>query len=59
VPGYPLTPLLFVGAASAIVLNALFTTPRETMLGIAVVLLGAPAYLIWRKRIPEPREEEA
>ena len=50
VPGYPLTPLLFVVAAAAIVVNALFTQPRQALIGIAVVLLGAPAYLVWRSR---------
>lgn len=49
VPGYPLTPLLFVGAAAAIVLNALFSTPLEALIGIAVVLAGAPAFVAWRR----------
>ena len=49
VPGYPVTPLLFVGAAAAIVVNALFTTPVEALIGIAVVLAGAPAYAAWRR----------
>lgn len=61
VPGYPLTPLLFVGAAAAIVVNALMTTPGRAMVGIAVVLAGAPAYRLWRRGTamqepPPPRE---
>jgi APA family basic amino acid/polyamine antiporter len=56
VPGYPLTPLLFVAASAAIVLNALFTQTGRAMIGIAVVLTGVPAYLVWRsgRRGPEP-----
>src|SRR5690606_37982661 len=50
VPGYPLTPLIFVGAAAAIVLNALFTQTAEALIGVGVVLTGAPAYLVWRTR---------
>src|SRR5690606_206977 len=33
VPGYPITPLLFVAAASAIVVNALFARPLEALIG--------------------------
>lgn len=57
VPGYPLTPILFVGASAAIVLNALFTQTGRALIGIAVVLTGVPAYLVWRSRSrrgPEP-----
>jgi basic amino acid/polyamine antiporter, APA family len=57
VPAYPLTPLLFVVAAVAIVVNAVFARPQEALVGIAVVLLGAPAYALWRTRVrpPAPR----
>jgi len=54
VPGYPLTPLLFVLAAAAIVANTLFEQPREAGIGLLVVLAGAPAYLVWRKRTTGP-----
>jgi APA family basic amino acid/polyamine antiporter len=50
VPGYPITPLLFVLAAAAIVLNAVFTQTGRAAIGIAGVLTGLPAYLIWRRR---------
>ncbi len=49
VPGYPITPALFVVAAAAIVVNAVVSSTREAMIGIAVVLAGAPAYLMWRR----------
>ena len=51
VPGYPLTPLLFVLAAGAIVLNALFTQTGRALIGIGVVMTGVPAYLVWRSRM--------
>lgn len=50
VPGYPWTPILFILSAAAIVVNTLFAQPVQGLLGLGVVLLGAPAYLIWRKR---------
>ena len=57
VPGYPLTPILFVLAAAAIVLNTMISQPKQSAIGIGVVLIGGPAYLIWRKgRPPIARE---
>jgi basic amino acid/polyamine antiporter, APA family len=52
VPLYPLPPILFVVAAAVIVVNTMISQPRQAAIGIAVVLAGAPAYLIWRGRLP-------
>ena len=49
VPGYPYTPAIFVLAAAAIVINALFTQSIEALIGIAVMLTGVPAYFVWRR----------
>jgi N-acyl-D-aspartate/D-glutamate deacylase/amino acid transporter len=49
VPGYPLTPLLFVLASAAVVLNTMFSQTGRAMLGLAVVLTGVPAYALWRR----------
>ena len=58
VPLYPLTPLLFILAAGAIVLNTFIAQPGRAMVGLAAVLLGAPAYLIWRtKSRSDPQTE--
>jgi basic amino acid/polyamine antiporter, APA family len=50
VPGYPVTPVLFVAAAAAIVVNTVFTQPGRAAVGIALVLLGVPAFIFWRSR---------
>ena len=50
VPFYPLTPLLFILAAAAIVLNTFIAQPGRAAVGLAVVLLGAPAYYRGRFR---------
>ena len=47
VPGYPITPLLFVLAAGALVLNTIVAQPGRAFVGLGLVLAGAPAYLIW------------
>ena len=49
VPGYPLTPALFVAASAGIVLNTMWTQPGRAFIGLAVVLVGAPAYFLWRR----------
>jgi len=50
VPGYPLTPALFVLAAAAIVINTVYSQPGQAAIGIGMVLLGAPAYVVWRRK---------
>jgi APA family basic amino acid/polyamine antiporter len=49
-PGYPLTPLLFVISAAMLVLNTVITQPVRGAIGIGAVLLGTPAYYLWRAR---------
>jgi APA family basic amino acid/polyamine antiporter len=49
VPGYPITPVLFVASAAALVLNTIITQPTRAAAGIAVVLLGTPAFYLWRR----------
>lgn len=59
VPGYPWTPLLFILAAAAIVINTMATQPIRAAVGLGVVLLGVPAYLIWRSRITNNASERS
>ena len=51
VPGYPVTPLLFVLAAAALVGNTLMATPwKQSLFGVGIVLLGVPVYFFYRWR---------
>jgi len=50
VPGYPVTPILFVVAAAALVINTIATQPGISSIGLGFVALGAPAFFIWRSR---------
>ncbi len=50
VPGYPWTPILFIAAAAALVINTIATQPRNAAIGLGIVLIGAPAYFFWRSR---------
>jgi basic amino acid/polyamine antiporter, APA family len=50
VPGYPWTPLLFVLASAALVINTVVSDWKDSAFGVAIILLGLPAYLFWRTR---------
>lgn len=50
VPGYPWTPLLFVLASAALVINTVWSDWKDSAFGVVILLLGLPAYLFWRKR---------
>ena len=54
VPGYPITPILFVASAAALVLNTIVTQPGRAAAGIGMVFLGTPAFYIWRARARRP-----
>ena len=48
--GYPYLPALYVFFAGAWALNSVVTRPKETLIGIFIVFLGAPFYVLWRRR---------
>jgi APA family basic amino acid/polyamine antiporter len=54
VPGYPVTPALFVIAAAAIVVNAMVSAPGRALVGLAGVATGVPAYFLWRRPLVTP-----
>jgi len=49
-PGYPVTPLVFAASAAVVVLNTLREQPTQAVIGLGVVLLGTPAFYLWRSR---------
>ena len=50
VPGYPVTPALFVLAAAGLTVNTIMTDPRNALFGISFILAGIPLYYFFRKR---------
>jgi len=48
--GYPVVPVLFVASALCLVISTLFDSPRESFLGLALILAGLPFYFHWRKQ---------
>jgi APA family basic amino acid/polyamine antiporter len=50
VPGYPVTPILFVSVAAFVVYSAIVSNPRNAAIGAGLIGLGIPAFLYWRSR---------
>jgi len=50
VPGYPWTPLFFIVAAAALVLNTIIAQTARAAVGLGIVLVGTPAYFLWHRR---------
>jgi APA family basic amino acid/polyamine antiporter len=48
VPGHPLTTLLFIAACWMVVINTIYTYPQNTVIGVAIMLAGIPAFFFWR-----------
>jgi basic amino acid/polyamine antiporter, APA family len=48
--GYPAVPVLFVTVAFCLVISTLFDSPRESLMGLALIFAGLPFYFHWRKQ---------
>jgi APA family basic amino acid/polyamine antiporter len=48
-PGYPWVPLAYCVICGAWALNALWSKPMESLAGVGIMLIGAPAYFYWRR----------
>lgn len=47
--GYPVVPVIFLLASTAMVINALLTDPVNTGLTFGIILLGIPIYYAWAR----------
>jgi APA family basic amino acid/polyamine antiporter len=50
VPGYPLTPALFVAAAAFVVWSSVRANPGNAAIGTLLLLAGIPVFAFWRRR---------
>jgi len=58
--GYPFVPVLFVLVAAIFIVSTLWDSPRESLMGIVLILVGLPFYAYWsRRRGPSPTESTA
>jgi len=47
--GYPLVPIVFIAASVVIVVMQIMAVPRDSMIGLGMVLLGLPVYVVWSR----------
>jgi APA family basic amino acid/polyamine antiporter len=47
--GYPIVPILFAAASLVVVAQQMIAEPRESGIGIGMVLAGLPIYFLWSK----------
>jgi APA family basic amino acid/polyamine antiporter len=53
--GYPLVPILFVLVAVGLLWSTLITYPRESGIGLALIVAGFPFYFHWKRAAEQPR----
>jgi basic amino acid/polyamine antiporter, APA family len=47
--GYPWVPAIYLAVAGAWAVNTLVQRPKEALAGLAIVLIGVPGYLYWKR----------
>jgi APA family basic amino acid/polyamine antiporter len=50
VPGHPLTTAIFIAVCWLVVINTVYQYPRNTVIGLAILLAGIPAYFLWQRK---------
>jgi len=48
--GYPIVPILFILGAFVLILSTAIDRPRESIMGIVLILLGLPFYFHWKRQ---------
>ncbi|HTD52175.1 MAG TPA: amino acid permease, partial [Thermoanaerobaculia bacterium] len=49
-PGHPILPALFVAAALLVVASAVYSNPRRSAIGAALLATGVPVYFVFARR---------
>jgi basic amino acid/polyamine antiporter, APA family len=50
VPGHPFTTIMFIAVCWLVAINTVFHFPQNTLIGIAILIAGIPAYWFWQQR---------
>lgn len=50
VPGHPFTTLSFIAVCALVVINTVYRYPENTLIGLAIMVAGVPAYMFWQRR---------
>jgi basic amino acid/polyamine antiporter, APA family len=49
VPGHPFTTMLFVLSCAGIVVSAIISSPRNSVIALCVMFAGLPVYYFWKR----------
>jgi len=47
--GYPVVPLLYMLVSTGLILTTIWNTPKQSGIGLALIVLGLPVYLYWER----------
>ncbi len=47
--GYPVIPIIFILSSFVIVIYQMIASPKESLIGLSLVLVGFPVYYLWTK----------
>jgi APA family basic amino acid/polyamine antiporter len=50
VPGHPVTTIIFITICWLVAINTVYQNPRNTLIGVTIMLAGIPVYWFWRWR---------
>jgi len=50
VPGHPVTTVLFIAACWLVVANTIYKYPRNSLIGVLILLVGLPVYALWARK---------
>jgi APA family basic amino acid/polyamine antiporter len=48
--GYPVVPIAFLLVTAWLILRTIWDQPKQSAIGLGLILIGLPVYLIWAKR---------
>lgn len=48
--GYPVVPVVFIILAILLLINTVWTSPKESLIGLGFILSGVPVYFIFKKK---------
>ena len=48
--GYPVVPIIFLVVNGWLIATTIWNTPKQSAIGLGLILIGLPVYLIWSKR---------
>jgi APA family basic amino acid/polyamine antiporter len=55
--GYPIVPMVFLIVNAWLIITTIWSTPKQSAIGLGLILIGLPVYLIWSKRDRSANEE--